>query len=169
MALQRLRTSWEDGGGCDAVAPHQLAQALFFAVAHFFRRIDHDGGEADSSRLLVGGKPGVGEEHFAVPPAGLALGGGPEADGSGTQQQSVSEHRKIASDRMSAKRLAIFDGEHLVGGMIGGENHALSVQSEDSGRAAFDQDLQLLFSFAPQHLLFADLGQVARWPAGGCA
>jgi len=65
------------------------------------------------------------QEYFAIPTPGLALRGSPQANRSAAQQQRVGQHRKIARDRVSPQILPFFHGEHLVGGVIGRQNHAL--------------------------------------------
>src|SRR5207247_7386148 len=85
-------------------------------------------------------------------PTSVAIRGVAQAGRSAAKLEGVSEHRKIAADGVPAQRLPFFDGEHFVGGVIGGQHYALAIQSQDRRRAALDQDLQLLLGLAPQVL-----------------
>src|SRR5262249_558752 len=140
-----------------------LVQIELRTVSEFLRSVEYNRGQAQTGHCLVGGKPDVGQEHFAVlpPPAAFHF---RVKEGSFLRRGATCQRREELADRL-ALQVPFLDAQKPMGGSIGELHLAGRIQGEDRGGTARDQKVQLLFRLAAQLRFPFDLHQMLVYHA----
>jgi hypothetical protein len=143
----------------NARSGEQLMESGDFVGPELLRGVQHHGRQPGSGIGLIGGKRDVGEEGFAVFALAACLHYGPVELRRNLRSVHIAQRWQIAMDAPPGQGSGRHT-QHAMRGLVRHQHVALGIRGEDGRRAAFNQDLQLLFSFPPSFAFALDLFEV---------
>lgn len=150
-----------DGSDEDAGAGEEMVEVGFFAVAHVLRGIDDDGGEAWSGRGEVGGEPDLCHEWIAVAAMAAALHDSAEGWLAVAERGDGGESREVGLYGLSGEGGGR-ESKEAVGGVVGEQDGAVGIGSNDGYGTAVDEDVKLLFGVAAGDDFVFNVGEMER-------